>query len=67
MTLNPDVASPTTVLVLDDRPESRYVVATWLSRAGYEVVEASSGAAGAGGSAARRHRRRAARRQPART
>jgi DNA-binding response OmpR family regulator len=44
MTLNADPPSPTTVLVLDDRPESRYVVATWLTRAGYEVVETSSGA-----------------------
>ena len=44
MLLNPDVATPTTVLVLDDRPESRYLVTTWLSRAGYEVVEAGSGA-----------------------
>jgi DNA-binding response OmpR family regulator len=44
MTLSPDTPSPTTVLVLDDRTESRYLVATWLSRAGYEVVEASSGA-----------------------
>ena len=43
MALNPDVPSPTTVLVLDDRPESRYLVTTWLSRAGYDVVEASSG------------------------
>jgi serine phosphatase RsbU (regulator of sigma subunit)/DNA-binding response OmpR family regulator len=44
MALTPDIPSPTTVLVLDDRPESRYLVTTWLSRAGYEVVEASSGA-----------------------
>src|SRR5438046_577277 len=44
MALNHELAPPTTVLVLDDRPESRYVIATWLTRAGYEVVEASSGA-----------------------
>ena len=44
MAPTPDAHSPTTVLVLDDRPESRYLVTTWLSRAGYEVVEAGSGA-----------------------
>ena len=40
-----DVDPATTVLVLDDREESRYLVATWLSRAGYEVIEAATGAA----------------------
>jgi DNA-binding response OmpR family regulator len=40
-----DDAATTTVLVLDDRQESRYLVTTWLSRAGYEVVEAATGAA----------------------
>jgi len=33
-----------TVLVVDDTPAHRYVMASWLRRAGFEVVEASTGA-----------------------
>jgi DNA-binding response OmpR family regulator len=35
-------ASAPTVLVCDDTPAKRYVIASWLRRAGYRVVEAQS-------------------------
>ncbi|MFC8922448.1 SpoIIE family protein phosphatase [Cellulosimicrobium sp. NPDC057127] len=35
-----------TVLVVDDTPAHRYVMASWLRRAGFGVVEAGTGAAG---------------------
>ena len=34
-----------TVLVVDDTPSKRYVVASWLRRGGYEVIEAATGGA----------------------
>ena len=36
-------AAPKSVLVVDDTESNRYVLATWLRRAGYIVVEASTG------------------------
>ena len=33
-----------TVLIVDDTPSKRYVLASWLRRSGYPVVEASTGA-----------------------
>ena len=32
------------VLVVDDQPSKRYILATWLRRGGYDVVEAATGA-----------------------
>ncbi|AUG75308.1 histidine kinase [Kitasatospora sp. MMS16-BH015] len=37
-------AGPATVLVLDDNPTTRYIVGSWLRRAGHQVVEAVDGA-----------------------
>lgn len=34
------------ILLVEDSPSNRYVVSTWLRRAGYEVVEAATGAEG---------------------
>ncbi|MDR7323199.1 SpoIIE family protein phosphatase [Catenuloplanes sp. NPDC020197] len=34
---------PATVLVVDDNPTKRYLLVSWLSRAGYAVVEAETG------------------------
>lgn len=34
---------PATVLVVDDAPPKRYILASWLRRGGYTVVEASTG------------------------
>ena len=39
-------ASTGRVLVVDDTESNRYVLATWLRRAGHEVVEAATGTAG---------------------
>src|SRR4051794_26339210 len=33
-----------TALVVDDTPSKRYVLASWLRRAGYTVIEAQTGA-----------------------
>jgi CheY-like chemotaxis protein len=33
-----------TILVVDDSPTKRYVISSWLRRAGYEIAEAASGA-----------------------
>jgi serine phosphatase RsbU (regulator of sigma subunit)/DNA-binding response OmpR family regulator len=41
-----DFASTGRVLVVDDSESTRYVLATWLRRAGHEVVEATTGAEG---------------------
>lgn len=38
------MTSPSTVLVVDDTEAHRYVMASWLRRAGYIVVEAATGA-----------------------
>ncbi len=35
---------PTTVLVVDDSRTKRYLLASWLTRAGYTVIEAENGA-----------------------
>ncbi|MFI5839530.1 SpoIIE family protein phosphatase [Catenuloplanes sp. NPDC051500] len=35
---------PATVLVVDDNPTKRYLLVSWLSRAGYTIVEAETGA-----------------------
>ncbi|HEY0798620.1 MAG TPA: SpoIIE family protein phosphatase [Candidatus Baltobacteraceae bacterium] len=42
MTEQPSSAT-TVILVVDDKESNRYVLATWLRRAGYGVVEAASG------------------------
>ena len=34
---------PATVLVVDDTPTKRYILGSWLRRAGHEVVEATCG------------------------
>ncbi|MCE0764511.1 fused response regulator/phosphatase [Pseudonocardia kujensis] len=39
----PDVVDGTTILVVDDNAGNRYVAASWLRRAGYRVVEATTG------------------------
>jgi CheY-like chemotaxis protein len=38
------VTQSDTVLVVDDSPTKRYVISSWLRRAGYQIVEAASGA-----------------------
>lgn len=38
-----EVVDGTTILVVDDNAGNRYVAASWLRRAGYRVVEASTG------------------------
>lgn len=38
--------APATVLVIDDNPVGRYVIASWLGRAGHTVLEAADGAEG---------------------
>ncbi|WP_418275680.1 SpoIIE family protein phosphatase [Isoptericola jiangsuensis] len=40
-----NLTTPRTVLVVDDTDAHRYVMATWLRNAGYDVVEASTGGA----------------------
>jgi CheY-like chemotaxis protein/anti-sigma regulatory factor (Ser/Thr protein kinase) len=35
--------TPGTILVVDDTPSKRYVLASWLRRAGYTVIEAATG------------------------
>jgi CheY-like chemotaxis protein len=35
--------APVTVLLVDDDQAKRYIVATWLRRAGHTVVEAATG------------------------
>lgn len=49
-----ETPEPNTVLLVDDTPSKRYVLASWLSRGGYQVIEAATGRAalerfGAGG------------------
>ncbi|MFE9427393.1 SpoIIE family protein phosphatase [Kitasatospora sp. NPDC006697] len=44
MTGTPRDAGPATVLVLDDNDTTRYIVGSWLGRAGHAVVEAVDGA-----------------------
>jgi CheY-like chemotaxis protein len=39
------VNTPDTVLVVDDTPSKRYVLASWLRRGGYAVLEADTGTA----------------------
>jgi CheY-like chemotaxis protein len=34
---------PATVLVVDDKPAKRYLLVNWLTRAGFEVIEAQTG------------------------
>ncbi len=41
--MNPEPAEPTNVLVVDDTPSKRYVLASWLRRGGYQVTEAGTG------------------------
>ncbi|MCM3882314.1 PP2C family protein-serine/threonine phosphatase [Frankia sp. R82] len=43
MSVPPDV-KPAVVLVVDDRESKRYILGSWLRRAGYQVVEAATGA-----------------------
>jgi CheY-like chemotaxis protein len=38
------VNSPATILVVDDSPTKRYVISSWLRRAGYLITEAATGA-----------------------
>jgi CheY-like chemotaxis protein len=47
--VNHDTAAegePTTILVIDDNPATRYVIGTWLRRAGHTVLEAEDGTSG---------------------
>ncbi|MFD8595064.1 SpoIIE family protein phosphatase [Kitasatospora sp. NPDC059646] len=44
MTSTPTDAGPATVLVLDDHDATRYLIGSWLRRAGHTVVEAVDGA-----------------------
>ena len=37
-----DESTAPTVLVCDDTPAKRYVISSWLRRAGYRVVQAES-------------------------
>jgi serine phosphatase RsbU (regulator of sigma subunit)/CheY-like chemotaxis protein len=37
------LSSTARILVVDDKESNRYVLATWLRRAGYEIVEAATG------------------------
>lgn len=39
-------SGPATILVIDDDDTNRYVLTTWLRRAGHTVIDASDGAAG---------------------
>jgi DNA-binding response OmpR family regulator len=38
-----DGAAPATVLVVDDRAAKRYLLVSWLRRAGYQIIEAETG------------------------